>query len=355
MPTHEGSILTAPGPSTRTLPSTNAATSELVVPKSIPIIRSLIRRHTPWAPRHPDLRRAVHRAIPFVSGPVDREHGPLRSIESFLYVHRAHQPRIEGLAPALDRPDFKASQQIVQRLQAQPVTLIHGIHHFEGMADAFPTPSKDAIPENGLHFFARSGGFGAAQQELAKFQQAVEHFLAAAGFAIAPQGIAELFEGAGLQLDFLGEGGERGPHAIPVHGGFLHAGFVAGEQFPGAFPGNCSPATKPAWRNPPWTGIACGPRSPPSPRKSSCRPAPSNNSAIPWGAIAKPAAARKCSTACWNFASSCCAAPKPPERAKKCSPFSGIASFDGVGNASAMPSKWWMPWIRSEEHTSELQ
>src|ERR1039458_6499163 len=116
MPTHEGSILTAPGPSTRTLPSTNAATSELVVPKSIPIIRSLIRRHTPWAPRHPDLRRAVHRAIPFISGPVDREHGPLRSIESFLYVHRAHRTRIEDLALTLDRPDLESSQQIVQRL-----------------------------------------------------------------------------------------------------------------------------------------------------------------------------------------------------------------------------------------------
>src|ERR1035441_21435 len=191
MPTHEGSILTAPGPSTRTLPSTNAATSELVVPKSIPIIRSLIRRHTPWAPRHPDLRRAVHRAIPFISRPVDREDGPLRSIESFLYVHRTHRTRIEDLALTLDHPDLESSQQIVQRLQAQPVALVHGIHHFERMPDLFPTPAKDAIPENRLHFFARSGGFGAAQQ-------AVEHFLAASGFQIAPQGIAELFERAGL-------------------------------------------------------------------------------------------------------------------------------------------------------------
>src|ERR1035441_8304947 len=111
MPTHEGSILTAPGPSTRTLPSTNAATSELVVPKSIPIIRSLIRRHTPWAPRHPDLRRPVHRAISFVSSPVDRQHGPLRSIQRFLHIHRAHQPRIEGLALALDRPDLKSDRK----------------------------------------------------------------------------------------------------------------------------------------------------------------------------------------------------------------------------------------------------
>src|ERR1039457_2334644 len=115
MPTHDGSILTGPGPSTRTWPSTNAATSELVVPKSIPIIRSLIRRHTPWAPRHPDLCRAVHRAIPFITRPVDRQHGPLRNVEGLLDVHRAHQPRIERFALALDRPDLESRQQIVQR------------------------------------------------------------------------------------------------------------------------------------------------------------------------------------------------------------------------------------------------
>src|SRR5450756_2332796 len=137
MPTHDGSILTSPGPSTRTLPSTNAATSELVVPKSIPIIRSLIRRYTPWAPRYPDLRRAVHRAIPFITRPVDRQYGPLFGVERFLHVHRAHQARIEGLALALDRPDLKSSQQIVQRLHAQPVTLLHRSHHFERVPDLF--------------------------------------------------------------------------------------------------------------------------------------------------------------------------------------------------------------------------
>src|SRR5260370_37691452 len=141
MPTHDGSIFTSPGPSTCTLPSTNAATSELVVPKSIPIIRSLILCHPPWAPRHPDLGRAVHRAIPFITRPVDRQHGPLLCVESFLHIHRAHQPRIENFTFALDWADLKPRQQIVQRLQAQPVTLVHRIHHIERMTALFPAPA----------------------------------------------------------------------------------------------------------------------------------------------------------------------------------------------------------------------
>src|ERR1035438_2207034 len=106
MPTHEGSILTAPGPSTRTLPSTNAATSELVVPKSIPIIRSLIRRHTPWAPRHPDLCRAVHRAIPFITRPVDSHHRPLRKPARPV---PPGAPRVSSTSPALIDRESKGS------------------------------------------------------------------------------------------------------------------------------------------------------------------------------------------------------------------------------------------------------
>ena len=101
------------------------------------------------------------------------------------------------------------------------------------MPDLLPTPPKDAVPEDRLYFGALPGGFGAAQEALAKFQQAVEHFLAASGFLVAPQGIAELFEGAALQLDFLGEGGEGGPHAVAVDGGIFHAGFIAGKEFRG--------------------------------------------------------------------------------------------------------------------------
>src|SRR6516165_5672781 len=164
MPTQDGSILMSPGPSTRTFPSTYAATSEFVVPKSIPIIVSLICCHLPRAPRHPDLRRAVHRAVPLITRTVDRHHGPLLRVESFLHIHRAHQPRIERFAFALDWPDSKPRQQIVQRLQAQPVTLVHCIHHVERMPDLFPAPPKDAIPEDRLQFFAAARGLHATQQ-----------------------------------------------------------------------------------------------------------------------------------------------------------------------------------------------
>ena len=42
-------------------------------------------RHAPRAPRHPYLRRTVHRAVPFVSRPVHRQHG------SFLGIQRSPQ------------------------------------------------------------------------------------------------------------------------------------------------------------------------------------------------------------------------------------------------------------------------
>src|ERR1035438_7862072 len=90
-----------------------------------------------------------------------------------------------------------------RRLLVTTVTLDRAMAADASMGESRPsaatgTPAKDAIPENRLHFFARSGGFGAAQQALAKFQEAVEHFLAASGFQIAPQSIAELFESARL-------------------------------------------------------------------------------------------------------------------------------------------------------------
>src|ERR1035438_2921521 len=98
IPTQEGSILLWFGPSTRTRPSTNAATSELVVPRSIPTTRSLITRNAPWPPRHPDLRRAEQLAIPFVTHPIHGHYGSLVGLFGLFHIHGVHPPRIE-LAP----------------------------------------------------------------------------------------------------------------------------------------------------------------------------------------------------------------------------------------------------------------
>src|ERR1035438_3622804 len=86
----------SPGPSTRTWPRVNAAISELVVPKSIPTISSLIfssRRRT----RNLHLRRSKHLSVPFVTAAVNLDHRAFGNGARFLAVDGVHPPRVKRL------------------------------------------------------------------------------------------------------------------------------------------------------------------------------------------------------------------------------------------------------------------
>src|SRR3984957_10100591 len=133
-PTQEGNIRWSPGPSTPTRPSTNAATSEFVVPKSIPTIRSfifLLRRslteaapslRVKWRTGYFHLRWTKYLVIPFVTASVDFEHGAGRNRCRFLALDCVHAAWIQTLAPTPDFPRIEVIERLIQTLDAQFVT-----------------------------------------------------------------------------------------------------------------------------------------------------------------------------------------------------------------------------------------
>src|SRR5450432_1136593 len=153
MPTQDGSILLWLGPRTRTWPSTNAATSELVVPRSIPTTGSLNAHPVPRPPGHPHLRRPEQFAIPFVAHTVHRKHGSLRGPVRLLHINGVHTPRIERLPLALDGLNLKLKKQIVQMAQAQAVAILQSAHYVESVLHLPPPCRKQAVPQIGLHLF----------------------------------------------------------------------------------------------------------------------------------------------------------------------------------------------------------
>src|ERR1700688_107274 len=127
-PTQEGNIRWSPGPSTRTRPSTNAATSEFVVPKSIPTIMSFISLSGRLLLRlrgrtgNLYLRRTKYLAVPFVTAPVDFKHGTAWDRGRFLAVDGVHPARIKGFALAPDFPRIELVERLIEAFQSELVT-----------------------------------------------------------------------------------------------------------------------------------------------------------------------------------------------------------------------------------------
>src|ERR1017187_3031244 len=225
IPTQEGSILLWFGPSTRTRPSTYAATSELVVPRSIPTTRSLITcsgsfitHSAPWPPRHPDLRRAEQLAIPFVTHPVHGHHRSFFSVVRLFHIHGAHSPRIELPPFALDGLNLKLEQEIVQIPQAEAIALFEAANHVERMLPLPPSLPEDAVPEDRPQLRPAAHRFQAALEALPHFEEPAERFLAGTALGVGGQRLSHLFEGPALQADLLSECGHGRPHGVPVHG-----------------------------------------------------------------------------------------------------------------------------------------
>src|SRR6266545_1132063 len=128
----------------------------------------------PWAPRHPDLCRAVDAAVPFITVPVHGQHCPFGGSSRFLCVDSAHQPRVERPPRTLDGPDFELDEQVVQRFQAEPVTLLQRIHDLERVPYLLPPPPEDAIPKDRLQTRTLARRFEPAQEAFAKIEQCVQ-------------------------------------------------------------------------------------------------------------------------------------------------------------------------------------
>src|SRR5205807_1264461 len=186
------------GPRTRTRPSTYAAISELVVPRSMPTIRSLITVLRE-SPRHHYLRRTIHLAIPFVTCPVDLENHSIRDRVRLFHGYGIHASRIKEFSLALNWPDQKFSQEIVQRLQRKFLAFFQRLNHIQRALNLLPAGAKDAVKKGRLQFLPGAHRLQAAQHALPHFQQRIQHLFAAAAFSLAHQRVAHLLEGPALE------------------------------------------------------------------------------------------------------------------------------------------------------------
>src|SRR6266545_5862360 len=99
-PTYEGMICSRPAASTRTLPSASTATSEFVVPRSIPTITSLmsLSRRRAITRGDLDVSEAEHPAVCRVARALDLEDRPRQCRGRRGHLDRPHDARVERLA-----------------------------------------------------------------------------------------------------------------------------------------------------------------------------------------------------------------------------------------------------------------
>src|SRR6266849_5928665 len=101
--------------STWTLPSTSAATSEFVVPRSIPTITSAMgfSRCRMLIAGDPNLGKTKHPAIGGVARAEHIEHRPRCGRRGGRHLHRPHHPRVERLAERWDLVNVEPLERVV--------------------------------------------------------------------------------------------------------------------------------------------------------------------------------------------------------------------------------------------------
>src|SRR5258708_27744988 len=122
----------SPGPRTRTWSPVSAATSELVVPRSMPTIRLLIliSRYHSFHRRstgHFYLRRPEYLSVPFVARSVYFEHGAFGDRVRFFAVNGVHAARVEGQPGALDLARVRIGEGLVEAFESQFVSFRQGL------------------------------------------------------------------------------------------------------------------------------------------------------------------------------------------------------------------------------------
>src|ERR687896_621182 len=128
-PTYEGMICSPSAANTATFPSTSAATSELVVPRSMPTITSamvLLSCRGRHAADHLDLGDAQHPAVAGVPWPENLEDGPRGRIRRPYHLYGLHHGGIKRPTRTRDLPHVEPAQQVIETLPCQKIPLHQG-------------------------------------------------------------------------------------------------------------------------------------------------------------------------------------------------------------------------------------
>src|SRR5262247_3270924 len=131
-PTYEGMICAPSAASTSTFPSTSAATSELVVPRSMPTMMSamaLLSCRGRHAADDLHLGDAQHAAVAGISWAEHVENCTRRHVRRLHHVHGLHHGGIERPAHTWDFPYIKSPQQIIEALPCQQIALYQSFQH----------------------------------------------------------------------------------------------------------------------------------------------------------------------------------------------------------------------------------
>src|SRR5262245_44558524 len=197
-PTNEGMISSPSTVRTCTLPSTSAATSEFVVPRSMPTITSAIGASSVWrrGARDPDLGEAEHPAIGEVARAEHLEDRPRGRCRRVRHVHGAHYFRVEGLALGRDLVHVEPPQRVVEPVEGQAVALDERLQHGAlPEASAEPAKTSELAPR-----------FGQTSREAIASLQELDHQLQP---GLAP-GLGEPPRDGVLAAGLLEQAGQRG-------------------------------------------------------------------------------------------------------------------------------------------------
>src|SRR5271157_2773223 len=129
-PTTEGNMLFVPKPRTCTWPSTKVATSEFVVPRSMPTIRSLILALSlllcslPWGAGYFDLSRTINFTFPLVTAAVNVNYRPLGHRVGLFQFHRGQPVRIENMSLTKNWTEMVILQRLIEAVQGEGIAFL---------------------------------------------------------------------------------------------------------------------------------------------------------------------------------------------------------------------------------------
>src|SRR5919106_6207442 len=121
-PTYEGMICSPLAASTSTFPSTSAATSELVVPRSMPTMMSamvLLSCRSRHAADNLDFGDAQHPAVAGIPWAEDLEDRPRGHVRRLHHLHGLHHGGIKRPSHTRDLPHIETAQQVIEALPCQ--------------------------------------------------------------------------------------------------------------------------------------------------------------------------------------------------------------------------------------------
>src|SRR5258707_15826541 len=141
------------GPRTRTWPSTKVATSEFVVPRSMPSIRSLISDSLllscllpAGAAGYFDLSRTINFPLPLITGAINTYYRSLEDRVGLCQFHRGHPVGIECLTLTKNWIEMIVLQRLIEAVQGEGVTFLERRQSLLRLTHVRSTQAKAASP-----------------------------------------------------------------------------------------------------------------------------------------------------------------------------------------------------------------